>query len=610
MLRPLALALVAAAVAAPTAAAHDKTPDAEIFATNNTALITEPDDPRLDAQLKGFARRVTRIIEEAGGSPRGSELLDGVFFSSDLGGTTFERSRAFDVDHVTDAELHDIAETVRRRFLQQSVLTFDHLPKDDPDADAVELEVPGVTATALRDGLLADAEARERLFGGSVALDEHLLLVADRADAQLARTFAERIGGNLRRAETRYGEREFVEVATAGRARLEKRTLVITGTVEDDTIALRGQRRLEIDFGDDGVIDFEVGHRRFDRIRVEGGDGFDRLVLEDDDVHLEAAGRLRFDSVERLDVVGAGTVTVDDLPSTGVQEVHLDLGAADGALDRVVVNTSDEQEQTLVSAFGGAVFVLGPTFVQIEGAEPTDRLRVNGRGGDDLISTSTNAMETTLDGGADTDVLFGGPGDDMLLGGADFDDIAGGRGDDVANMGPDFDRFTWRPGDGSDVVNGQGGRDSMFFSGSNDAEAFDLAADGNRLRFTRDVGSIVMDVDVEEVDTIALGGADALAVGDLRGTAVEEVNANLGVGGPGGDGAADRVAATATGGDDAITVTGSATSGAVTVAGLSVKLGITHAEGALDTLAIATLGGDDTVDGAGLEPGTIQLAVD
>jgi hypothetical protein len=62
------------------------------------------------------------------------------------------------------------------------VLTFDHLPQHDPDADAIELEVPGVTAQALRDGLLADADARERLFGGSVTLDGHLLLVADRAD--------------------------------------------------------------------------------------------------------------------------------------------------------------------------------------------------------------------------------------------------------------------------------------------------------------------------------------------------------------------------------------------------------------------------------------------
>ena len=126
-------------------------------------------------------------------------------------------------------------------FLQQSVLTFDHLQPSDPDADAIELEVPHVTAQALRNGLLADPVAQERLFGGSVTLDGHLLLVADRADADLARSFAKRIGGDVKRAVTRYGKREFVSAATAGRAQIDKHTLVITGTGDDDTIALRDQ---------------------------------------------------------------------------------------------------------------------------------------------------------------------------------------------------------------------------------------------------------------------------------------------------------------------------------------------------------------------------------
>jgi len=124
--------------------------------------------------------------------------------------TTFERSRDFDVDHVTDDELHTIAETVRTRFGQESVLTFDYLPAADAEVNALELEVPGVTAEALRDGLLADQTAREELFGGSVTLDGHLILVAELADAQLARAFAARIGGDPAQARTRYGEREFV----------------------------------------------------------------------------------------------------------------------------------------------------------------------------------------------------------------------------------------------------------------------------------------------------------------------------------------------------------------------------------------------------------------
>jgi hypothetical protein len=207
----LSLSLSLAAPAPARAGAGQRLPDAEIFATSNTAVITDPSDPRLRMALVRFAREVERIVRRGGGTPRGSDLLDGVFFSSEFGTTTFERSREFAVDDVTDDELHAIAETVRSRFAQESVLTFDYLPRGDGDVDAVELEVPGVTAQALRDGLLADQTARERLFGGSVTLDGHLILVAELADAQLARAFAERIGGDPRRAVTRYGDREFVE---------------------------------------------------------------------------------------------------------------------------------------------------------------------------------------------------------------------------------------------------------------------------------------------------------------------------------------------------------------------------------------------------------------
>jgi hypothetical protein len=133
-------------------------PDAELLATNNTAVITDPADPRLNDRLKDFARQVERIIDEGGGKAGGSELLDGVFAGE--AGLTFERSRSFDVDRVSDDELHTIADTIRARFGQQSVLTFDRLPASDPAADAVELDVPGVSAQELRDGLLADLQAR------------------------------------------------------------------------------------------------------------------------------------------------------------------------------------------------------------------------------------------------------------------------------------------------------------------------------------------------------------------------------------------------------------------------------------------------------------------
>ena len=222
MIRPLLGALALLALAAPAASASD----AEIFATNNTAVITDPGDPRLKDNLKDFARQVERMIEDGGGEARGSELLDGVF-SSD-GVTTFERSREFDVDRVSPDELHTIADAIRARFKQQSVLTFDTLRAGASEVDGVLLDVPNVSATALRNGLLADAEARERLFGGSVTQDKHLLLVASLDDADFARTFAKQIGGDVKRAKLKYGKREFVEGPLP--VRVDRGTLVVSGS--------------------------------------------------------------------------------------------------------------------------------------------------------------------------------------------------------------------------------------------------------------------------------------------------------------------------------------------------------------------------------------------
>ena len=55
-----------------------------------------------------------------------------------------------------------------------------------------------------------------------------------------------------------------------------------------------------------------------------------------------------------------------------------------------------------------------------------------------------------------------------------------------------------------------------------------MSANGARLRFTRDVANITMDVDgVENVAFNALGGADTVNVHDLTGTAVKTVAIDL-----------------------------------------------------------------------------------
>jgi hypothetical protein len=617
----LAIPLLAAlALAAPPSAlAHGQAADAQIFATNNTRVITDPADPQLSDPLKGFAREVERIIARGGGSPRGSQLLDGVFFSSDLGTTTFERSREFDVDHVADDELHAIADTVRARFDQESVLTFDNLRPGDTQSppgsgtsdeiNAVELEVPGVSAQALRDGLLADRTAREELFGGSVTQDGHLLLVAELADAQLARDFAAKIGGDLARAQTRYGESEFVEGPAP--ARIEHRTLRIDGTPDADSATL-GERsgRVTVEVGGQA---FDFARHRIDRIKVDLGDGLDTLAVDRADVRASAAGDrvrlsggepLELDNVEKLRLNGAHDVTVDDLSATDVFQVDVDASG----LERAGVNGSSDDDQISVGNFG-VPSVLGPTFVRFENAAPTARLTVDGRAGDDIVSASTAALKLTLVGGSGTNTLLGGPGDDTLIGGDGFDLAKGGKGNDVARLGANFDSFSWAPGDGNDTVDGGSSRDSLFMQGTNDPEAYAVQRDGKHVRLTREGDALDLD-GIEEIDPMAGGGADTFAIGDLGGTGVALVDVSLSSGFPGGDGQPDRVSVQGTDKVDRLALTGRVVvAGTATLTGLPATVNISHAEPA-DTLALDTGAGDDTLDTSAFDPKTIGLQID
>ncbi|WP_371273143.1 hypothetical protein [Streptomyces sp. MUSC 14] len=182
----------------------------EVFATNNTAIITEPADPRLRTRLTRFDHEVRGIIHAQGARPGASTLLDGVFWSGDLKQATYERSREFDVNRVGRDGLHHIAGVIAKQYHQESVLTFRCLPRTAPETDAVEIQAPGVSAARLRNSLLANPEARDELGGGSVTLDGRLVLIAPLADLPLARKFTESLGVDWNTAEVRYGDEEFV----------------------------------------------------------------------------------------------------------------------------------------------------------------------------------------------------------------------------------------------------------------------------------------------------------------------------------------------------------------------------------------------------------------
>jgi Ca2+-binding RTX toxin-like protein len=240
------------------------------------------------------------------------------------------------------------------------------------------------------------------------------------------------------------------------------------------------------------------------------------------------------------------------------------------------------------------------------------RSTVDSGAGDDLLRIDesngafTNSIPTTIDGGDGNDTLVGGSGAESLIGGDGNDSVDGNGGNDTAFLGAGDDTFVWDPGDGSDIVEGQSGADTMRFNGANIAEHVDLSANGNRLRFFRDIGNITMDTaGVERVDFNAFGGADTITVNDLAGTDVTSINADLAAIGGGGDGQPDHVIVNGTNGDDRIAVTGGG--GRASVTGLQATVNIGNAEPANDTLTINALAGADVVDASGLAATTVKL---
>ena len=239
---------------------------------------------------------------------------------------------------------------------------------------------------------------------------------------------------------------------------------------------------------------------------------------------------------------------------------------------------------------------------------------VNANGGDDSFSATGNLaalIKITVDGGAGDDTILGSNGIDLLLGGDGDDFIDGQQGNDVALMGAGDDVFQWDPGDGSDVVEGQADTDSMLFNGSAANELFDASANGGRVRFTRNVGTIVMDInDVEGIDVNALGGSDSITINDLAGTDLVELNTNLAgvLGGAAGDGQPDTVIVNGTGGNDIIDIFGSGTS--ISVIGLPVLVTLANAEGVNDSLVVNGLAGNDGVTASTLVAGIVKLTVD
>jgi Ca2+-binding RTX toxin-like protein len=291
-----------------------------------------------------------------------------------------------------------------------------------------------------------------------------------------------------------------------------------------------------------------------------------------------------------------------------------DLFEGGDGIDTAQVNGGNGSEQFTITANGSRVRFdrVSPAPFSID-IGTTENLVVNANGGDDIITAGNGLaglISLTLDGGAGNDTITGGDGNDMLIGGDGNDVVNGGRGNDTALLGTGDDTFVWNPGDGSDTVEGQDGTDTLVFNGANVNEKIDISANGHRVRFTRDVANITMDLNgIEHIQFTARGGADNITVNNLAGTDMNQVAIDL-AGTPGsgvGDGAVDTVTVNGTNGKDTVQIQASA--GAVTISGLPAQVTLTGSE-ATDQLVVSTGGGDDVITASNGLASLISLTID
>ena len=124
----------------------------------------------------------------------------------------------------------------------------------------------------------------------------------------------------------------------------------------------------------------------------------------------------------------------------------------------------------------------------------TENLTLNANGGEDSFPASGNLaalIRITVDGGAGHDTISGSNGNDVLLGGPGNDFVDGQQGNDVALLGSEDDVVPVGSRRRQRRCRGSGCADTMVFNGNNANENFDVSANGQRVRFFRNVGNVV-----------------------------------------------------------------------------------------------------------------------
>jgi Ca2+-binding RTX toxin-like protein len=261
--------------------------------------------------------------------------------------------------------------------------------------------------------------------------------------------------------------------------------------------------------------------------KFDGSNGADLLEGRGGDDQLEGGG----DSDRLIGGPGAdrlfgqsGIDTVDYTPNDGNTGVVVDLRSG--------------------VASGGAGNDTLSGIENVRGSSYSDTLH----GNDDANLIQAYAGSDTVNGYGGNDRLEGGDGNDTITGGPSNDLVFG-----LA----DNDKFVWNAGDGNDTVEGGTGTDTLDFNGSGVAEIFGIAVNGVRVQVTRNVDSVVMDLDdVEIIDIDAGANDDIITFASLAGTDVTRVVVALGAGNDQLNAGSTATAVTASGQDGNDTMTG------------------------------------------------------
>jgi Ca2+-binding RTX toxin-like protein len=289
------------------------------------------------------------------------------------------------------------------------------------------------------------------------------------------------------------------------------RTVIVNGGGGNDSITVLARNTelassgLNGDAGDDVITGPDSNDT------LTGGDGNDRLV----------AGK-------GADIMngGAGNDTLVWNNGDGSDVLNGDAGN-DGA---EVNGNATLGDGFALEANAGRIKFQRANLVPFTLDSSTERFEVNGLGGDDILLAEAGVGALTLlsvDGGAGVDTLNGSDGPDLILGGEANDVLNGGGGDDrvvgdrgadTMNGGEGDDTLVWNNGDGSDIANGDTGRDDVEVNGAPAAgDVFTVQPNAARIKFDR-TNLVPFSIDIGSSETLhanGLGGDDALTVGEV-----------------------------------------------------------------------------------------------